>query len=81
MRQHTLVEAPDAFAGFTLAERLVLVAPDVSVEPDGEAVWVAFDLELETLPRALHLVQRWLEEERIDTALVRLSDREFRIAA
>ena len=81
MERSALVEAPDAFAGFVLAEKLARLAPDAHVEPRGESFWVAAALELEQLPAALRIVQRWLQDERIDATRVRVSEREFRLAA
>ena len=81
MRRHTLVETPDASAGLALVARLHAVAPGAHVEPLEHGLWVIADVDLAQLPSALHIVQHWLHDQAIAEVRVRLSEREFRLAA
>ena len=66
------IEAPDAFSGFALVQRLGERCALTGSELDG---WIVSGSPTRSLESVLSTIQQWLEDHAIDRVTVHLGDR------
>jgi hypothetical protein len=72
------VAVPDAERGFVLAGKLARYGAEVVMRDGNGSYEVALDEpSSQELPTVLGLIERWIEDERVDAARVQLDGRSY----